>query len=264
MLMEVKNQIKVSLLSVKYALQREMLNKVTFVSNILFMILNNACFIIQWIILFSLKDEVGGYSLKDVLLLWGLAATTYGISRFFFKEAFNLSNIINKGSLDNYLIQPKNVLISCITSSVEVSALGDMLYGLIILFVYGITPLNLILFITFSITGGIILASISVIFSSLSFWFGRVEILSNTINSLMTNFATYPDGIFKGIVRIILYTIIPIGIVNFIPIQIIKEFNVINLLIILVSTVLIVTIAFTVFYKGLEKYSSTNLMNARI
>ena len=51
MLMEVKNQIKVVLLSTKYAIEREMLNKVTFVSNIIFMILNNSSFIIQWIIL---------------------------------------------------------------------------------------------------------------------------------------------------------------------------------------------------------------------
>ena len=45
MLMEAKNQIRVTYQSMKYALQREMLNKVTFVSNIIFMILNNACFI---------------------------------------------------------------------------------------------------------------------------------------------------------------------------------------------------------------------------
>ena len=42
MLMEVKNQLRVFCLSVKYALMREMLNKVTFITNILFMILNNA------------------------------------------------------------------------------------------------------------------------------------------------------------------------------------------------------------------------------
>ena len=66
MLTEAKNQIKVSLTSIKYALQREMLNKVTFISNVLFMILNNASFIVQWIILYSLKDDVGGYTLKQV------------------------------------------------------------------------------------------------------------------------------------------------------------------------------------------------------
>ena len=35
MLTEAKNQIKISVLSIKYALMREMLNKVTFISNVL-------------------------------------------------------------------------------------------------------------------------------------------------------------------------------------------------------------------------------------
>ncbi len=64
MLMVVKNQIKVMFLSLKYNIIRQMTNKVTFVTNILFMILNNASFIVQWIILFSLRKEIGGYSLK--------------------------------------------------------------------------------------------------------------------------------------------------------------------------------------------------------
>lgn len=47
MLMEVKNQIKVMVLSVKYNIMKQMTNKVTFITNIVFMILNNASFIVQ-------------------------------------------------------------------------------------------------------------------------------------------------------------------------------------------------------------------------
>ena len=36
----------------------------------------------------------------------------------------------------------------------------------------------------------------------------------------MINFATYPDGIFKGFIKILFYTIIPLGFVNFMPIKI--------------------------------------------
>ena len=114
MLTEVKNQIKVSFLSIKYALLREMLNKTTFITNVIFMILNNASMIVQWIILYSLKENVGGYTFKQVLLLWGLAAGTFGVSRFFFSKAFSLSDTINSGKLDAYLVQPKNVLLSVI------------------------------------------------------------------------------------------------------------------------------------------------------
>lgn len=264
MLMEVKNQLKVTFLSIKYALEREMLNKVTFISNIIFMILNNSCFIVQLLVLYSIKSDVGGYSFKQFLLLWGIAAGTFGFSRFFFKEAFNLTDIINTGKLDTFLIQPKNVLISCITSSVEVSSIGDMIYAFLMLFLYGFSFKNLLFFFIFIILGGLILTSISIIFSSLTFWLGRVDIVANTVNSLMTNFATYPDGIFKGIIKILFYTIIPIGFINYLPIKILSKFNLSYLIIILLATLFFVSLAFIIFYKGLKKYSSSNLMNVRI
>ena len=102
MLMAVKNQVKISWLSIKYAIMRELLNKITFFTNIIFMILNNAGFIIQWAVLYSLRDNIGGYSFREVLLLWGIAAGSYGVSRFFFKKAFSLSETINEGKLDSF------------------------------------------------------------------------------------------------------------------------------------------------------------------
>lgn len=264
MLTEVKNQAKISFLSIKYALIREMLNKTTFITNIVFMILNNASFIIQWLVLYSLKDNVGGYTFKQVLLLWGIAASTFGISRFFFKKAFSLSDTINTGKLDSYLVQPKNVLLSCITTDVEPSAIGDLLYGYIMLFIYGFTISRFILFTIFSISGGLILTSISVILSSLSFWFDKSDIIADTGNSLATNFATYPDGIFKGVVKLLLFTLIPVGIINYIPVKLLTEFNIYLFLIVILVTILFITIAFTIFYKGLKKYSSSNLMIARL
>ena len=264
MLTEAKNQLKISLLSVKYALMREMLNKVTFITNILFMILNNVSFIIEWIILYSVKDNIGGYTLDKVELLWGLAAGTYGVSRFFFKKSFELSDIINKGMLDNYLVQPKNVLISAITSDITVSAIGDLIYSYIMLFVSGVTFTKFVLFTILIISGGLIVTGISIILASLSFWFGKMDTICDIGDNLMINFATYPEGIFKGIAKVILFTIVPVGISNYIPVRIITKFNLKFLLINLIFTLFIITSAFYIFYKGLKKYSSGNLMIGRI
>jgi len=264
MLTEVKNHFKIVMISTKYAIMREMLNKTTFITNILFMILNNASFIIQWLVLYSLKNDVGGYTFKQVLLLWGIAAGTFGFSHMIFKKAYNLSETINNGKLDSYLVQPKNVLISSITCDVDVSAIGDLLYGYIMLVIYGITFKNFILYTIFIISGGLILTSISIILSSLSFWFNKTDSIVNTGNNLMTNFATYPDGIFKGITKILLYTIIPVGITSYLPVKVLTEFNLYYLLVILLVTILLILLSFVIFYKGLKRYSSSNLMVARI
>lgn len=264
MLTVVKNQFKISFLSIKYALMREMLNKTTFITNIVFMILNNASFIIQWAVLYALKENVGGYTFDQVLLLWGIAAATYGFSRFFFNKAFALSDIINEGKLDSFLVQPKNVLLSVITTDVEASAIGDMLYGYIMLFLYGFTIPKFLLFTIFLVLGGLLLTSIAVILGSLSFWFNKSDIIADTGNSLMTSFATYPDGIFKGVTKILLFTLIPVGIANYIPVRIMTTFDARLMLLIILVTLLFVMLAFGIFNKGLKRYSSSNLMSARM
>lgn len=264
MLMAVKNQIRVMYLSIKYAMMRELLNKATFISNVVFMILNNSSMIIQWIVLFSIKSDFGGYSFKEVLLLWGIAAGVYGVSRLFFKKTFNLSDAINSGKLDAYIVQPKNILLSVITSEVQVSALGDLIFAFCVYFIYGFTIKGFILFILFLVVGGLMLTAISVIFHSLSFWFNNADMIADVGDSLMTNFATYPDGIFKGITKWLLFTIIPVGIVNYIPVKVIIEFNVYLLIINISVCILLIFLAYIIFYKGLKRYSSSNLMSARI
>ena len=264
MLMAAKNQLKISFLSIKYALMREMLNKVTFVSNIIFMILNNACFIIQWIIIYSIKDSIGGYLFKDVLLLWGIAAATYGFSHFFFRKAFSLSYTINNGKLDAFIVQPKNILITAITSDIEVSAIGDIIYGYIMLFLHGMSIKKFILFTLFSIEGAFIVVSLGVIVGSLSFWLNNSDTIADSYNGLVLSFATYPDSIFNGFVKIILYTIAPIFFINYIPLHIIQEFDLVGFISVNLVTILAVSLAFIIFYKGLKRYSSSNLMGSRI
>ncbi len=264
MLTEAKNQIKVIFLSIKYNIMRQMTNKVTFITNVLFMILNNASFIIQWIILFNLKDEIGGYTIREVVLLWGIASGTFGFAHIMFDKAFEISDLIVNGKLDTFLVQPKNVFLSVITSNSRVSAIGDLAYGYICLILYGITIKNFVLFTLFLITGGIISTSFVSILGSLSFWLTRGDIIADSLNNTMINFATYPGSIFKGVVKIILYTLIPVGIANYIPVDIIINFNLKNLIIVLLFTVFIATLALFIFNKGLKRYSSSNLMGARL
>lgn len=264
MLMEVKNQIRVIALSVKYNVMRQMVNKVTFITNVIFMMLNNASFIVQWVILFSLKEEIGGYSIREVILLWGLAASIFGISHILFYKAFEIPDLIINGKLDSFLVQPKNVFLSVITSDSSISAIGDLLYGFICLIIYGITLKNLILFTIFSITGAIILTSFSSILGSLCFWITKGDILADSLTNIMINFATYPGTIFKTGIKLIMYTIIPVGIANYMPVETILNFNIFNFIYIIIFTIIIATLAFYIFNKGLKRYSSSNLMSSRI
>ena len=131
------------------------------------------------------------------------------------------------------------------------------------LIIYGITPINFLLFTFFAITGGLIIVSYIVIGGSLSFWYGISDVIVDTFNTMITTIATYPDSIFKGFVKIVLYTIVPVGIVSYVPLGVIEHFNPIFLIGICIFTIISIILAFIVFNIGLKKYTSTNLMNAR-
>lgn len=264
MLTAAKNQCKVLLLSVKYNIMREMTNRVTFLTNVSFMILNNASFVIQWLLLFQLKENIGGYALSDVMVLWGLVAGTYGFSHVFFQNAYSLPDIIIHGKLDPFLVQPKNVLLSVISSGTNSSAIGDVIYGYLIIMIFRFSLTNLLVFTLLSILGGLILSAFAIIVGSLSFWIVRGEIIAENLTNVVFNFSTYPEGIFKGTVRFIMYTIFPVGFMAYLPLRVMIRLDVVILLTITGFTAFIIALAFLIFYRGLRRYSSSNLMGARI
>ena len=260
----VKNQLRVCLLCVKYNLMREMVNRVTFLSNICFMILNNATILVQWVILFGLRDDVGGYSMREIVLLWALTAASFGLSHILFARAFSLPELIIDGKLDAYLVQPKNVLVSVMTSATDVSAIGDLLYGLALACVCGLHVKGFLLFLLFTLTGTVIFTSFSVLLGSLSFWFLRMDLLHGQAVMGMVSFATYPDGIFTGVSRFLLYFVIPVGMAVWNPVHITVGFDAAMTVMVLGYAAVLALTAVCVFYRGLRKYASSSLMAARM
>jgi ABC-2 type transport system permease protein len=243
---------------------REMTNRVTFLTNVGFMVLNNASFILQWLLLFSLKKDIGGYAMNDVMLLWGLAAGTYGLAHIFFQRAYSLPYLIINGKLDSFLVQPKNVLLGVITSGTNISAIGDLIYGYLVVAIFNFSVGNLLLFTYFIIMGALILPAFAVITGSVCFWIVRGDMLSENLNNILINFSTYPDGIFKGAVRFLLYTLVPVGITVYLPLKVLRQFDIRYLLLVTGFTLAIIALAFLIFYRGLRRYTSSSLMSARI
>lgn len=263
MLTEVKKEIKLALLSVKYNIMRQMVNPLAFVLNVLFMIVNNSAFLIQWIIFFTLKDSIGSYGFKEVCLLWGVSASSYGLAHIFFHGAFTMPKIIEEGGLDQYLLVPRDTLMSTITSQTSISAIGDLLYGLIISIFFYHGVLDIILIIVFSILGTFIYTAFAVILNSLAFKYIKLSDFTGNVVSMFVTFSLYPDEIFDMAVKFILYVLIPVGFAVYLPIKLILEFHVINLLIVIAYTVFISLLAYYVFNRGLKRYSSSNLAVSR-
>ena len=259
MLMEVKNNLKFLFLSMKYNVLREMLNKTSFLMNVLLMMLNNVSLIIQWVVLFSLKDDFNGYSFEDQMLTISLSALTFGLTFLFFGGVDNIAGFIEQGALDKYLTKPKSVLISVLTSRTHISALGDLLFGLILFLIYFHKPTEILLYILVSFLSFVIMLSFFITIHSITFWFIRFSDTVETLGSAYVSFGMYPRTIFDTSVKVIMHTIIPIGFSIYIPVMLFQEFSIIKLIILIVFAVLFFLFARFIFYRGLKRYTSSNM-----
>ena len=263
MLMAVKNNIRIMLLSIKYNLMKAMENKVAFLTSVIMMIFNNATFIIQWITIFSLKEVIGSYTLNDVMLFWAIASGSFGLAHILFNGAYKIPEYIEHGKLDAYLTMPKNTLCQVITSSLEPSAVGDLLYGYIALIIFNFSIKNILLYSFLIIFGAMIYASMVIIYNSLTFKYYRSSYLTEAIRDVFLNTSLYPDIIFNKVVKFTAYTLVPSGFACWIPVHLLMDFDIKNLFILLGGTILIIILAFISFNRGLKSYTSSNLMSAR-
>lgn len=267
MLMEDKksNQVKGNLLMLKeyfkLNLSAAMEYRASFILQVFGMFLNNLSFAFFWWLLFERFNSIGGYGFREVMLLWAFSSAGYGVCFIFFGNTTKLVSIIIKGELDSYLLQPKNVLLNTIGSKTNVAAWGDLVYGIILYgIIEGLSIRSAILFVTFTITAALLYCSVLTTFNALAFFFGNIQSIATLAFEFTITLSIYPTEMFKGFVRMVLFTVIPAGFISMVPISLIDDFDIKQFALLILAVIIWITIAFTVFYKGLKKYESGNLM----
>jgi ABC-2 type transport system permease protein len=217
-------------------------------------------------ILFNrIVNDINGYSFADIMFLWALAATGYGIAAVFFGNASFISRIIYNGELDVYLLQPKPVVLNLLLSRMIISGWGDLAYGLILFAIS--QPVNLqtiILFGVFSLLMAIILIALRIFYHSLTFFLGNAEEFAATASDLIIGFMLYPGSIFQSPATLVLHSLIPAALAAWIPIQIFRDFDAVKLAILIAADLLILLIALGTFRLGLRRYESGNRMGTRV
>jgi len=256
-----KRTLKFVLQYVSLNLQSAMEYRGAFLSQIIFMFLNNTMLLFFWWVLFTKIDSLNGWSLRHILLLYAAASGAFGFQAVFFAGSLSMSSIIAEGRLDFYLALPKPVLLHVLISRSFTSAWGDLAFALAV-FLLSAAPTweSLLGFIALCFAGGIVMTSFGVIAHSLSFWLGYGERLADELQEALLSFSLYPEGIFSAATRIVLYTLIPAGFASYVPVKILTRFSWPHLGIMILFTVGVALLARFIFYRGLRRYESGNLV----
>ncbi len=242
-------------------LQAAMEYRVSFWVQIFTMVANDSLWLFFWWTYFHQFPLVHGWQSTDIVILWAVAACGFGISMGVFGNARQLAALIMNGGLDAYLGMPRYVLLHVCIATSDPAAWGDIIFA-VSAYVLFLHPdlLHFALFVLLVLQASLIFTAFVVILGSLAFFMGNTEGLAQQMLQALTSFSTYPMNIFSGVVRLLLFTVVPAGFISFVPLQLLRQFTWPLLGVMVGFTVLIVSVAAGLFQLGLRRYESGNLL----
>jgi ABC-2 type transport system permease protein len=239
--------------------------RANFLLQVFGMIINNAAFALFWDLLIKKTGKLGGYGFPDIMFIWALVSSAFGLAHVLFGNIRYLGSIVQKGELDLYLLQPRDVFLNVLASRTVVSAWGDFLYGYIVLFLLpGLDPGRFALFTAFTVSGALIFAATFAAAESLAFFMGNSQAVSSALTEFMLSFSLYPESIFGQGMRWLFYSLLPTGFIAFIPLAAWKSasWGVVPILFLIAGAY--AAASYFLFQAGLRRYESGNQMGARI
>lgn len=241
--------------------------RTSFIIQVLSMTLNDVVMFAIFYFFFSQFGTIGGMDFQWYIRLMLVVIGWFCVMHIFFYGSRKIGELVMNGWLDAHLLLPKNMLLRILVSSTNTSALGDILYGLILFyFLKGVTLVFILKLGFVSICAGLIFTGFMVMFESFAFWLWSSKELSRGVFDGVLGPSHYPPGIFKGMVfKVVFMTILPAFFVAYLPYDIISSpFDIRKILLLLWATVVFLWLWIFVFYRWLRRYESGNMMNINI
>ncbi len=238
-------------------LKTALANRGAFWMNVGFMLLNDAIWFCVWIVFFARYPTIRGFTLTDMALLQGVLATAFGIGVVFAAGTRELARMIADGDLDTFLIQPKPPLAHIAASRMMANGLGDIAYGIVLIATFADIdgaawawlPVGVL-------SGSVVWVSFSVLVHSIAFWAGPFQSLAKQMNEIIITVTGYPDRIYGGALRVVLFTLLPAGLFAWLPARLVREPSLANFATVVLGALGLALAAIIVFRAGLRRYES--------
>ena len=249
---------------VRMSIKASMSRRGAFLMECALMIANNLIFLSIWWIFFRQFNHVNGWNFKDMVVLMAVVSGGFGLLQICFGGVRNLSRMIPSGDLDPFMTQPKNLLLHVAGSKSFTKGWGNLMTVVVLVVLGKIwAPHELLLMLLGILCSCLVFTGFNIMAHSLPFWMGSVEGLSKKYCDALYLFALYPTNIYSGILQIVMFTVIPAGVISYFPVELVREFSWIQLFILIAASSTFFALAFWVFYRGLKRYESGNRFGYR-
>lgn len=230
-----------------------------FFTSVISMLVNDVMFLSTWWILMRRFGSVRGWLLGDILCLFGVSAGGFGICVVLCGGIFDLARKVQDGELDTFMAQPKSVLLQALACRTQPSGWGDIAAGIGMLALSGrVTWVRLPWLLLALLCSAVAYTATGVVMHSIAFWIGRVHSLARSLWDFTVTFSLYPPSLFGGALRVVLFTLVPAGLVAYLPLEMLRAPGASTLLAAVGGTALYAAFALWVFALGSRRYASGN------
>jgi ABC-2 type transport system permease protein len=196
---------------------------VSFTLDALAQLLGQCVELIVIFVVFTQVDVLGGFHRSEVVLMYGLAATAFGLAELIVGQLDDLPQHIRSGELDVLLLRPLGTLPQLLAADVVLKRLGRVIAGLVVL-VWAManadiawTPVRVLLAISTPIAGTVLFGAIWVAATAVSFWLIDGREVANSV-TYGSNFATsYPITVYGPWLRRLMCFAVPGAFVAYLP-----------------------------------------------
>ncbi|MCA9706721.1 MAG: ABC-2 family transporter protein, partial [Myxococcales bacterium] len=173
--------------------------RAAFVMQAGFMLLNNLLFFVFWWVMFERFEQIRGWRIEDMAVLYGICAAGYGVAAVLAGGVPSLARRIEEGELDPMLTLPRSVLVQAAAAETNPAGWGDIASGLVLVALSGRVDLwHAPVVLLAMLASGLVFAAFGVVMHSAAFWLGRVQALARQGTELVITFGVYPPVLFGG------------------------------------------------------------------
>jgi ABC-2 type transport system permease protein len=185
-------------------------------------------FIFVWVVIGQF-DALGGWSLNEITLLYGLRLASHGIWLLFFSRLFSIDFQVRMGEYDRMLLRPMPAMLQLMFGSFRIAALGDFLGGAVLLGI-GLTVVDInwtiakVGFLVAALIGGAMLdGAFQLGPAALTFRFLDSWPLRMLFDSMFSRFAGYPVSMFDRPAKFLVTYLVPLAFMSWAPATILLE-----------------------------------------
>lgn len=175
------------------------------------------------VLMFTHVDALGGFTLPEIALLYGVSATAFGLCDLLLGSMERLGRRVRDGTLDTLLVRPVPVLAQVAADRFALRRIGRILQGLAVL-VYALvtldiawTPLKVALLPVMVISGAAVFGAVFVAGAAFQFVAQDASQVQSAFTYGGATLLQYPPTIFaKDLVRGVTF-VVPLAFVSWLP-----------------------------------------------